>query len=262
MSCLVALAGPRLAAQEAAGAGAAAGAVVVGVVRRADDGARGIAGALVSLDGLPITTKTGPDGRFRVAGVALGPHVLRVRLLGYEPAAVSVDVTADSTIVAPIAMAQALRRVMIAGREVTYPVGFEEQYKRASRGRGNYFTREQIDSLRPADTKSLLAMLPTVSVSERGITFRKCQAGLSGLSAAPGQTALRGTDIVGNVMVYVDGVRMTRSSGAEPDDAEHILRAVLPTTIQLIEVYSGTSGIPGEFLADACAVIAIWTRRY
>jgi hypothetical protein len=45
-------------------------------------------------------------------------------------------------------------------------------------------------------------------------------------------------------------------------DAEHALRSVVPTSMQVIEVYTGVGQIPAEFLADACAVFAIWTKSY
>ena len=76
------------------------------------------------------------------------------------------------------------------------------------------------------------------------------------------------------VQVYVDGVRMTRSgaaqvpspnSGVVPGDeydVEHALKIVPPTAIQAIEIYTGVAQIPADFLADACAVIAIWTKSY
>jgi hypothetical protein len=39
-------------------------------------------------------------------------------------------------------------------------------------------------------------------------------------------------------------------------------RASLSRSIQAIEVCPGVGQIPAEFLADACAVIAIWTKSY
>ena len=88
---------------------------------------------------------------------------------------------------------------------------------------------------------------------------------LGGKAPAP-QTA--------HVQVYVDGVRMTRSGAAQiagaspsagPDDdydVEHALKLVPPTAIQAMEIYTGVAQIPAEFLEDACAVIAIWTKSY
>lgn len=46
------------------------------------------------------------------------------------------------------------------------------------------------------------------------------------------------------------------------EEAINILRTVHPSSIQIMEVYSGLSQIPAEFLEDACAVIVICTKRY
>ena len=46
------------------------------------------------------------------------------------------------------------------------------------------------------------------------------------------------------------------------DRVEWVLELVPPTAIQAIEVYRGVAQIPAEFLDDACAVIAIWTKSY
>ena len=50
--------------------------------------------------------------------------------------------------------------------------------------------------------------------------------------------------------------------GPGESDMMHTLAAVNPTSIQAIEVYRGASQLPAEFLDDACAVIAIWTKAY
>jgi hypothetical protein len=39
------------------------------------------------------------------------------------------------------------------------------------------------------------------------------------------------------------------------------MSSVKPERIQIMEVYPNISSIPAEFLADACAVVVIWTKR-
>jgi hypothetical protein len=128
------------------------------------------------------------------------------------------------------------------------PPRYEAVYERALRGWGKLFTREDIDRLNPLDLTSLLATVPTVDFIGRAICFKRCQAGLSAGRCSPSP----------NVQVYVDGVRMTR----RPGDADWVLREVYPSSVEAMEVYTGVARIPAEFLADACAVIAIWTRSY
>ena len=100
--------------------------------------------------------------------------------------------------------------------------------------------------------------VPTVRVNFNGIQFARCNDG-GNLALSPGG---------GKVHIYIDGLRMTgriTMTGVEnaiAAEQREVLRLVLPTQVQAIEVYSGVARIPGEFLEDACAVIAIWTRSY
>ena len=55
------------------------------------------------------------------------------------------------------------------------------------------------------------------------------------------------------------GSNAALSGGNEQNET---LRLVSTSQVQAIEVYSGVARIPGEFLDDACAVIAIWTKSY
>lgn len=243
--------------------GQSADSVLQGRVFRAGDSTVALAGVEVTVVGLSLSTRTDSTGRFRLTGLERGPHTVTFRLFGYSPASRAVTVGAGGSPLVSIALtpaAQELRQVKIAGFITSYPPRFEEQYKRASHANGRFFTREQIDSLQPFDTKSLLALIPTVLVNDRGITFQKCQSAFSGVVVAldPHIQRLGAPQMTGNVQVYVDGVRRTRFG----DDADAAIRTVSPWTIQLMEVYTGTARIPGEFLDDACAVIAIWTKRY
>jgi hypothetical protein len=72
-----------------------------------------------------------------------------------------------------------------------------------------------------------------------------------------------GTVSTSKVQVYVDGIRVT-ALGADrgSDPITSALRLVPMRDIEFMEVYRGTAQIPVEFVNDACAVIAIWTRAY
>lgn len=81
--------------------------------------------------------------------------------------------------------------------------------------------------------------------------FNRCQAGLV-RAFDPREKP--------KVQVYVDGSRMA----LDANDFRGIyaaLESVKPAKIQLMEVYPNISSIPPEFLADACAVVVIWTKR-
>ena len=52
---------------------------------------------------------------------------------------------------------------------------------------------------------------------------------------------------------------MTANKSTSVAEALHL---VTPRDIEAIEVYTGVARIPAEFLEDACAVIAIWTKSH
>ncbi len=248
------------------------GAVVSGRITPEHDTV-GIPGVEIELMGTGLRHYADNKGQFRFAGVAEGSYDLRVRSLGYKPWVAHVDLLDGRIYEEEIALqrvAMALTEVRIEGRQVKVPVRFEDVYRRAALGYGKFFTKEDIDRLNPPDVKSLLSTIPAVLVSDRGITFQRCQGGLQGMSIAGGGSA---PDRAA-VQVYIDGVRMTRSGKAQipsPSsgvvlgdeyDVEHALKIVPPTAIQAVEIYTGVAQIPAEFLEDACAVIAIWTKSY
>jgi hypothetical protein len=253
------------------------GAVVSGRITPEHDTV-GIPGVEVELVGTGMRRYADGKGQFRFAGVAEGSYDIRVRSLGYKPWVAHVDLLDGRIYEEDIALqrvATALTEVRIEGRQVKVPARFEEVYQRAALGYGKFFTKEDIDRLNPPDVKSLLSTMPAVLASDRGITFQRCQGGLQGMSIAGGFSALSASaPDRAAVQVYIDGVRMTRSGKAQipsPSsgvvlgdeyDVEHALKIVPPTAIQAIEIYTGVAQIPAEFLEDACAVIAIWTKSY
>jgi hypothetical protein len=143
-----------------------------------------------------------------------------------------------------------LPTVIVSGRKVTVPRRYEAAYKRAAAGRGYYFTREEIEASSPQDLEALLLRVPTVQMNDRGVSFAKCQAGLP----SPGGLMQKA-----RVQVFIDD---RRASLNEADAVRQLLQSIPVSTVQLMEVYTSVSRIPGEFVNDACAVIVIWTKSY
>jgi carboxypeptidase family protein/TonB-dependent receptor-like protein len=254
-------------------ANGARGAVVSGRITPEHDTV-GIRGVEVELVGSGMRGYTDAKGQFRFAGVAEGSYDLSVRLVGYQPWVAHMSLLDGRLYDSDIRLQRLpsiLSEVQIEGRMVQVPVRFADVYQRAALGRGKFFTREDIDRLNPLDVKTLLSTIPGVVTNDRGITFPRCQVGFHGMSIAGGQAS---APAAAAVQVYIDGTRMTHSRKAEvpnPNsgvvladdyDVEHALKIVPPTAIQAIEVYVGVAQIPAEFLEDACAVIAIWTKSH
>ncbi len=246
---------------------------VLGRVTVAGDSIRPVAGALVGTDSTAVLATTDSNGGFVLALPRPGKYELRVRKIGYTPLVRFVDV--DDSLWLALALepqASTLPSVTIAGKMVTYPARFAEVYQRASHENGVFLTREEIERRQPLDMRSLLEGIPTVMVNDRGITFRKCQQDLNGLKASTIQGSFGTTappkleTVTGKVQVYIDGARVTASADVDRtfgvDAVGEALRMVNWRNVQAIEIYSGVARIPAEFLNDACAVIAIWTKSY
>ncbi|MEO8620216.1 MAG: carboxypeptidase-like regulatory domain-containing protein [bacterium] len=235
-------------------------AALVGSVLVAGDTV-GVPGAQVELIGQSLSTTTNRLGSYRFAPVKSGPDVLRVRLVGYRSMMVAVAIQQDSTTNKDIQLERlptTLTEVRIEGEMRKVPPRFEDVYRRMATAHGSFFTREDIDRLNPPNIQSLVMRVGTARVNDKSIQFAKCEAGGAfALSGRPNKSTPT------SVQIYIDGHRMTgRQQGDADAEQREVLRLVNPSQVQAIEVYTGVSRIPGEFLEDACAVIAIWTRSY
>jgi hypothetical protein len=236
---------------------------VRGRIFEATDSSRAVVSAAIELAGTAIRGRSDVSGRFFLPEVLPGEYELRVRRLGFKSVTRRVTVTPDTLIVADVALhrtAAELTEVVIEGKKVWVPPRLGEVYTRAARGWGKLFTADDIRQQNPSDLGALLNTVPTVTVNDRGMTFNRCQAGLDALGSA---LSGGGTNQYspGKVQIYVDGMRLSSSSG--PDrDATRILAQIHPSNVAAMEVYTGVARLPGEFHSDACAAIAIWTKSY
>ncbi len=92
-------------------------AAVRGTLTRADNGAP-LAGVTVTIRGTRISTVTNSNGQYEFARVPVGPQVILVRWIGYQPAEVAVTVTAGGSATADaalVAQAISLGEVVVTG---------------------------------------------------------------------------------------------------------------------------------------------------
>lgn len=230
-----------------------------GHITTAGDSA-GVPGATIELAPGRRTTSTA-TGFYRLANLGGGVHSVTVRRLGFRSVTLQVTLEESNALRQDVTLEpipQQLTEVRIEGTVRKVPPRFEDVYRRMSTAWGSFFTREDIERMNPPDIRSILEHVGTVRVTEaHGIQFAKCNEG-GNLALSPGG---------GKVQIYIDGLRMTgrvmiRDADAVVFEQREVLRMVNPSQIQAIEVYSGSSRIPGQFLEDACAVIAIWTKSY
>ena len=262
-------------------AGVSAQEIAHGVIKGFVVGANStpIPAAIVMLDSSRVQAATDNAGAFTLSDVAVGRHTLTARRLGFAMASVSASVNAGESTEVVLrleAAPQVLPEVEVRGRKVIDLPRFTAAVERASRNNGAVFTADDIAKENPLDTKSLLESLPGVHVNDRGIMFARCQD--SGMLPNPNAVGGgRGAPAAfmtphgpsARIQVYVDGKRLTYSDAPasgnpvyDNDDANGILKSINPRSIAVMEVYTGIARIPGEYLEDACAVIAIWTKAY
>lgn len=228
------------------------------VADEVDSGA--VAHAMINVLGTDVVAHSDGWGYFRIGGLPLGTHTLIIRALGYGKLQQSFDITGGSTARRDFYMTRVphlLTEMVIHGRGMRVPRGFEDVYRRGTRGLGGTFiTREQIDSLNPLDLKTMLATIPGVFTNDRGVYFDRCPD-----SWRP--------------QLWIDGVRVTEfKKTATPDPVANsmgtdddpfffneLLTQILPSQVQAIEVYPSNMTTPAEFLGYGCGTIAVWLKR-
>ncbi|HEX7937494.1 MAG TPA: carboxypeptidase regulatory-like domain-containing protein [Gemmatimonadaceae bacterium] len=218
-----------------------------GVVRSAADSSP-IERALIEIVDGPKTS-TQENGSFWISHPGSGKVELRVRRLGFYPYVRVVNLRTDSASVITVAMEplpQELKEVRISGKRVVVPYRFEDVYRRAASGFGHLITLEDIERRRPFYVRELLNDIPGITVDNYKVRFRRCGDGVTNGPAV---------DLDAHVQVYIDGVRVG-------EDVDYALSLVNVTNVQAIEVYVGIAQLPGEFATNACAAIAVWTKRY
>ena len=230
--------------------------VIAGVVKRSMDSIA-VAMADVTLDSASTTIATDSSGAFTIRGVAPGAHQVHVRKVGYESTVASAIVSGDrptQVIVLLQPAAQTLTTVKVSGRTIELPSRYAGIAERANRNHAALFTAKDFAEEFTDRTKDVLQRLPGVNVNDRSVTFARCQdtGKLPSMFGGTGSGTAR-------VQVYVDGVRQAQSIAGNVND---VLNSIHPASIELMEVYTGIGRIPAEFVNDACAVIAIWTKAY
>ena len=212
----------------------------------------------VSVAGDPFERVTDPSGLVRFIAPGPGKVTIVLRRLGYEPAALSVDVRAgDSTRVTAVMTAVPQRLVDVSVLDSVTSgspelAGFQRRMA-ARPGSASYITRADIVARKPVATSDLLRRITSIKVIDS-----------AGVLVSVSRRSDKAVIVVGKgddlapcaLRVAVDG--HLREGG-------FAVNSIAPEEIHGIEVYPGPATIPAEFASmrpDAsCGLIAIWTRR-
>jgi carboxypeptidase family protein/TonB-dependent receptor-like protein len=204
-----------------------------------------IGNANVGIVALKELTRTDDQGRFAFRKLPPGEVEISVRRIGYQPRSVNVVVTAiavDSLSVTLVAQPAVLSAIAVSAGELRRRQGIEDFYQRRTRGIGNYFTRQDIETRRAMVPSDVVRNTPGIRVVRiRG------QVGVRFMTAAVARRDCM-------PMIWVDG---QRAPGMELDD-------LTVHDIEGIELYQGPSTTPMQFSpggdVTACGTIVVWSR--
>jgi hypothetical protein len=204
--------------------------------------------ARITAVGTTLLAVTGADGRFHLADVPPGFQVLDVRMLGYKTILLPVEIDAGETLHVRVRLET--EPVPLHAVEVTAEPAVAPQlrgfYERRTRGGGVFFTREEIERMRPGLFTDVLRRVPGVRLQAvrgpSGSSYQAVTGRVSGTRACP-------------MLYYVDGVPFPVTGDIG------INNLIQPEDIAALEVYSGASRVPLQFHSTTahCGVIVIWT---
>jgi len=205
--------------------------------------------AEIAILGTGLRVVADSEGLFRISDVPLGLHAVIVRSIGWKPLFFLIRMEDNQERIGRIGLVpapQQLPELIVEGGRFAKPpeYAFTHKYDDFFRRRlvrpGTFRTRSDPWFNNATHTGDLLEGIPGVRVlfGQGGtrVSFSRCQG--------PND----------KVAVWIDGARTMTNN---PNEALEYLR---PGDIEMIEVYRGVGQIPGEFLADSCAAIVIWTR--
>ena len=196
-----------------------------------------IRGATVHAVGPRWSETTDDSGRAAFRGLAVGLQVIQIRALGFKSQLQNLMLDAGDPVELVVEMEPVtLTPVTINGIAIRVGTRFEEFDKRRARGRGHFFTQEDIEK---RHANSLTDLLQTV----RGVKL-DCGATMC-------------------------GVRMARSAqGCFPEYwvdgrlANDYAMSMSLKLVEGIEVFTGPAEMPAEFSGSnaACGAVVIWTK--
>jgi hypothetical protein len=237
-TAMLALAIPALLAASPDALGAQQRGTIAGVVSVAESG-QPVAGARVTVRGRKAPALSDSAGRYRLTDVPPGTLILQVRAIGHADATRIVEVAPGAAVNVDVALAGAtqLGEVVVTGRQPEMPTRFAEFEYRRKNGRGQYLAREEIEKANAMNVPNLLRNMRGVRLECSGITCMVRMARSTGVDCPP--------------EYWVDG-----------RPSPHFGPTMPVGDLQAVEVYTGPSEAPAEFLSGnaACGIIVLWTK--
>jgi hypothetical protein len=138
-----------------------------------------LADATIRLMGTDLAALTGDDGRFSIAGVRAGIHLIQVKHIGYASVISRLEFGSAETLAVEVVLEELpvqLPEVEVRG-EAPPPAILRGFYARKEHGGGYFLTRQDIEQLQPRMFTDLLRRAPGVRLQPvRGPSGNNFQA--------------------------------------------------------------------------------------
>jgi hypothetical protein len=203
-----------------------------------------ITGADITASSTSARAETDDRGKFTLKNIPAGPVEVYVHRIGFRPDTVELTVYAGQSTPVEVVLHPVipqLQTVVVHGRQdATGRIA--EFYARKDRGIGRFITRSEIERRNPSNLNDMFRMVPGARLVNFG----------------PGRTYLRFRGMQCPPMIWLDGTPLLAG--------EFDLDALSPYSIEGIEIYSGLSTVPAQFMGNryissSCGTIVIWSRE-
>ncbi|HEX6372714.1 MAG TPA: carboxypeptidase-like regulatory domain-containing protein [Longimicrobium sp.] len=200
-------------------------------------------------------------GTFQFPIKRLGVYRLRVRRRGYAESMGTLLTEAYFYLNVEFRMrsnAALLAPLTLLGRAQKLPSpAMQGFHARMREGRGRYFTREDVEAVRPGYVSDMLAPMPGMIIRRSGSDQRDRTLFARRVTAA----GVRQADCA--LRVYVDGELLNPPLPTGENSPGGFDGTVEQTMVEGIELYLDPAAVPQEFGAGAggCGAVAVWTRR-
>lgn len=243
----------------------------------ADSSRRPVFGAQVSSPSLkrqPVESDSA--GRFVLAGLPAGSHLIVTQALGYRPDSTMVDFAPSETVVQDVILMRKtaqLSEVRVNATPVRYLTGKMAGFaERRAQGIGQFLDRADLEKWRTRRTSDIVAS------SGKGIDVRRGKSkawAVSGRATSSGKCAfcrdrpldvLDPADLASGATpacymdVWLDGSLVYDSASRKAPLFD--LNSIDPDAIEAIELYSSAAQLPAKFnrTGGGCGALLIWTR--
>lgn len=219
-----------------------------------------IQGAIIEVVGTSLRAQSDVRGTFVIHQVPAGSHRLVVRRIGYRSIRHSIrTVDGEDVVIGGQTLAMAPGAMELAPIVVEAKGGIAGQrhladfFARRAAGFGHFVTREEFEGWNPAVTSDVIRHvggMRVVANPNYGVNGDRRRVLLGSGRAIGGREC--------PVLYFVDGLFI----GTSADQDARINTFIPLVSIEAIEVYSGMSQLPAEFVRAGaeCGAIVVWTR--